>query len=262
MDVKNKHTITDICIRYLGIDNVIAIWRSTWLSERFGINYICAIVRDGRISDKPSPLLSMNFTMSVQATAKTGHITEIAFGDEGYHQPIRDDDEIIYSTVSDLSRYKEYPLPSQEQEDRKGYYVINSLVSSLLAEKYDAYEHCFERMRPRYENPKDTMYGTCHMLFYMKDNLPKDIVLDWFRHDTPVMQQMRHSSPFVHAIPFADDGEYDELTHYVVNHPDEYPPRYHYQLWLNRILSMGGEHINDFTRQYIPDDVLSNLALI
>lgn len=90
----------------------------------------------------------------------------------------------------------------------------------------------------------------------MHDNLPPDLVLEWFSYGTPLMSRLRHSSPFTYAYEVADRQEIDTLRHHVVNHPELYPPRPGYDIWLDKILQMGGEHVNEFTRRYIPDAML------
>lgn len=255
MEKKNQH-IFSCFTSFLEGKNILAIWRDTDLSLADGIDIFYGILDDAH-DTAGSSTLTKPFLMSVEATKKIGDITEIYYGDMEYHIPLKVNDDTIYVDDGiDVSLLSQDMVPSRPPRDDKGYYAVKSLASSILAERHGWYEECFDRLRPRAENENDTLFGTCQMLFYMHDNLPPETVLDWFRHDTPLMRQLRHSSPFAYAAARAPHGEYDELVFDIVNNPEKYPPLPSHQIWLESILAKGGNHINDFTKRFIPQDRL------
>ena len=259
MTTTSEHIIS-LAREHLGDNNVIAIWKSTHRSDMYDINYYYVIVRNAQNLGIDNSLTA-DFLLSVNATAKLGEITEIYFGTENNHIELADDDCVIFSVIDDLSNYKTSNSPQLEYRDQKGQYDINTQVSSLLAKKHETYDQCFEILRPRFEDEHDTMYGTCRMLFYMYEHLPKKIVLDWFSHETPLMKQLRHSSPFSAGLKYIDKSEYDNTIHYVVNNPEKFPPRPGYDWWLQDLLDKGGIHINNYTQRYIPDDILETVEI-
>lgn len=255
MKLSDEH-ILSACNRYFGENNLIVVFRSKHLCELYDIDYIYAIVEDGRIQGIDN-MLTADFLASVEATKNNLQITEICFGDAEYHIGIRAEDDILYQSVVDISQYKKDNIPQKQPRSDKGYYTINSQTSALLARRHDQYEECFENLRPRLDNLDDSMHGTCQMLFYMHDHLSEDIVLDWFMHESPFMLFLRHSSPFAHIASQVPQEEYLSTMHDVVNHPEKYPPRPDYDVWLRTTLEKPA--IPEHMKRYIPDN-LSRLS--
>lgn len=239
---------------HLGEDNVTLAWKSSNMSDRCEIDIFYSVLQDGR-GLSSNGIVTPSLEMSVEATAKTGKITEMYYGGPEYRARICEDDPIIHGSVNE-SKPSCPLLYSPPARDDKGYYAVKSAAAALLTEKYEMYEESFNALRPRFENPSDSLFGTCQMLFYMHDHLEPKQVLSWFQHDTPLIRQLRHSSPFYYVSSRVPKEEYDALIYDIVNHPEKYRPLPSHQIWLDSILDAGGIHINDFTRQFIPENRL------
>lgn len=255
--MKNNFEHIVSCFRnMLGRDNIIAIWKSMRLSNMCGIDVFYAVIRSGKHLSRPDGM-DLSLLMSVEMTSETNTITEMYYGNDEYHVELSDEDIIIYADTDDVETLKTSPFPPNPPRDDKGYYAVKSVASSILAKRHGTYEECFDTIRTRAQNEQDTTSITYQQLLYMHDKLASDIVLDWFQHDTPLIRRLRHSSPFSHESSRTPKTEYDALIYDIVNHPEKYHPLPSHQIWLESILAAGGLHINDFTKQFIPENRLS-----
>lgn len=254
MDSKLRHIVIE-AFRSVFRDKVESIWLSAEQSRKYGAD--CFLARcDLSLSDFDN-ILSPAVLIETEIARKTGRIVDVAYGDNEICPPCSAKDEVIYGEQS-LCPAPAIFIPVLDISP-KGYYAINTQASSLLAQHLGIYEKCFDKTRRVLNSKKDTLYGTSRMLMYMHDNLPPETMLKWFSYDTPLIQQLRHSSPFASAVPMISAEDYRRLLRYVVDNPDKFPPRPTYDQWLCEVLEAG--HINDFTAKYFSTKLREELGL-
>lgn len=263
MDMMNDKAIIESMRRYIG-DNPIAIWEIMERTSKYGVPHFYVLYRTYKDIHLPFPLEGNN-RLSIHAddickfhlAEQLGHPVEILSGSVERMRPLLPEDQILMSTVNDteLARGSSH----FEDEWRKGYYAINSQVSSFLTSAHGTYGKCYDELLSHIasvekDGKNDSTYATWKELQAMMDIVSPDIVLDWFLHDTATIQQYRHTSPFTHTLSIVSDKEAQEVLHHVVNNPGEFPPRPSYDEWLRRILEKG--QWSEAMKKYIPDAAL------
>lgn len=103
---------------HLGEDNVALVWKSSNMSDRCGIDIFYSVLQDGRELSS-NGTVTPSLEMSVEATAKTGKITEMYYGGPEYRARIYKDDTIIYGSINEVEPscpllYSPPALPSHQ----------------------------------------------------------------------------------------------------------------------------------------------------
>lgn len=248
-------------------NNIVALWNVNRRTRAYQTNHLYVVCDDS--SDLRTNYTSKYGTFSIHAaywcalqlTRDLGKITELGMGKTDLHLPLTSEDHVIYITDDVAMAELEQGVSWHEDEWRKGYYAINSQTSASLVKEFDLYSRAYEDLVTEYQNSRTSgQYNSCFStwedLITMMEVVPEHLVIDWFLHDTPLIQQYRHTSPFRSAIHGLPANVYEDHLRYVVNHPDEFPPRPSYDLWLQKTLDKGIR--NDFVNRYIPDEILLN----